>query len=124
MSFEAIIQYAKEIEHVILASVFGVVNALIRPPKESVWFYVVEYVISVSVATLVGFITSDLGFNTAMSFSLTAISALLARDMLSLIIGFGDYVTDHRDTLFKKLFNSLVGKLPDKEIAKDEDKNG
>ena len=111
MGFDTLVQYAKEIEHVILASVFGVVNALIRPPKESVWFYIVEYIISVSVATLVGFITSDLGFNTAMSFSLTAISALLARDMLSLIIGFGGYVNDRKETLYRKLFNSLTGKI-------------
>lgn len=115
---EFITRHLKEIEHLSLASIFGVINALIRPAKDSVWYYFIEFIISVSVATLIGFICSDIGLSSSVSFSLVAISALLARDLLTLIIGFGDYVTEHKETLFSKLFNAGINKLSGKD-AKD-----
>lgn len=107
-----ILQYVKELELLALASIFGMVNALIRPAKSSLWLYLVEFIVSVVVATFVGIESIYLGLGSATSFSLTAISALLARDMLSLVVGFGGYVVERKETLFSKLFNSLVGKLP------------
>ena len=121
MDYDFLTRYFREFEHFSLASAFGVVNSLIRPAKDSIWFYLIEFVISVTVATLTGFIATDLGFSKALSYSFTAISALLARDMLTLIIGFGDYVTGHKETLFSKLFNKAIGKL---QVPQKEDIDG
>ena len=113
----------KEIQHLSLAAIFGAVNALVRPAKPSPWLYFIEFVLSVTVATLVGFISVDMGLGNSLSFSLTAISALLARDILTLITGFGDYVTENKNSLFKTLFSKLfdVGmyKLKGKDSTKD-----
>ena len=121
---EFILKYIKEIEHLSLAAIFGVLNLLIRPVRASPWLSFVEFIISVSVATLVGIISLDLGFSNAMGFSLTAVSALLARDMLTTIVGFGGYVTSNKETLFGKLFNKLfdfgIGKIEPTKMNETE----
>lgn len=104
---EFIAKYIREIEHFSVAAIFGILNGLIRPVQDSPWFCVIEFVISVTVATLVGIVSVDLGLSNAMGFSLTAVSALLSRDILATIIGFGDYVTENKQTLFTKLFDKL-----------------
>lgn len=101
----------QHLEHFFIASIFAVINALIRPAKDSFIFYVTEFGISVSVAILVGYIVTDMGLSQSLSYAIVAISALLARDILSLIVGFGDYVTEHRESLYKRLLTKLADKL-------------
>lgn len=108
----------QQLEHVLVASVFAVINALVRPAKDSFLFYTIEFFISVSVAVLVGYVVTDIGLSQAVSYVIVAVSALLARDILSVIVGFGDYVTEHREKLYKRLFNILVERL--KSPSKDK----
>lgn len=103
-----LIEIIKQAEHIFIALTFGVVNSLMRPIKGSPWLYVAEVFISVTVASVVGYILADMGAPPSVSYSLVAATALLARDLLNIIIGFGDYVSDRREILYDKLWKKIL----------------
>lgn len=111
MAYEFILKYIKELEHFAIAAIFGVLNLLLKPVHSSPWYYVVEFIVSVTVATLVGIVSVDLGFSNAMGFSLTAVAALLSRDILNIIVGFGDYLSNNKQILLARLFDKLFNIL-------------
>lgn len=111
--------YFNEMEYLVVAAIFGIVNALIRPAKTSIGLYLIEFTISVTTATLVGFIMMDLGASKSLSYLSTAISAILARDILTLIVGFGTFTTNNKDALYNVLFKKVLQKLKGEEVKKD-----
>ncbi len=106
--YSYLIEIIKQAEHLIIALLFGLVNSVMRPIKGSPWLYVAEVFISVTVASLVGYIVDDLGASTALSYALVAVTALLARDLLNIIIGFGDFVSDRREVLYEKAWKKIL----------------
>lgn len=106
-----LIEYSRTVENLIIAAIFSVVNVLIRPAHAKVAFYFVELFISIAFASLVGVISTDLGLSVALTYTLVASSALFARDFLTLVVGFSDYVTDKKDIVFMKVLDYLLGKL-------------
>ena len=86
-----------------------------RPSKTSLTLYVIEFIISVCVGTLVGYVGLNAGFSEGLSMTMVAIATLLARDALTLVIGFGDYVAERRKTMYDGLWNFAM-----KRITKDK----
>jgi hypothetical protein len=107
---ELLMHYGIQAEHGLIGALFGAINILIRPTKNSAWMYIIEFGLSVIVATFIGLVTVQMGFNNGLAMLLVACSALLARDILNFVVGIGDYVDDHKEALYKKLFNKLIGK--------------
>lgn len=107
---DLLVHYGIQMEHGLIGALFGAINILIRPAKNSVWMYVIEFGLSVIVATFIGLVTVQMGFNNGLAMLLVACSALLARDMLNFVVGIGDYVDDNKQILYKKLFNKILGK--------------
>lgn len=108
---KSVFEYFHNVEHYVVAIAFALINTLIRPANKSVGFYVTEFVISVITASVVGQICVDLGWSTSLSFTCVAVSALLARDLLTFILGFGEYVTTHRESVYRKLLSFLFDKV-------------
>ncbi len=105
-----VMTYLEHIKYFFLAVIFSVVNILVRPPKHKAILYVVEFVLSVTVASLVGIVSHGFGLGESLTFLLVACSALIARDMLSLVISAGDFISDNKETLFKILLNKWLKK--------------
>lgn len=93
-----------------VAVLFGAVNILLRPPLPKYSLYIIEMFISITFATLVGVIMTEQGIAASVTYACTAASALLARDFLTFVMGFGDYVTDNKEILYKRLFKYIMSK--------------
>lgn len=107
---DLLLHYGIQMEHGLIGALFGAINILIRPAKNNIWMYFIEFGLSVIVATFIGLVTVQMGFNNGLAMLLVACSALLARDILNFVVGIGDYVDDNKQILYKKLFNKLIGK--------------
>jgi prenyltransferase beta subunit len=111
-------------EHLFIATIFSIVNALVRPPQASFGRYVMEFIISVIVATFVGYICSQNGASKSLTHTFVAISALLARDSLEFVIGFGDYLKKKRTTVYEALLDRLTGHVETDKKEGKEKENG
>lgn len=94
-------------ENAIVAAVFSVINLLLMQEPVPFWKKLVEFFLSVSVATLVGFICEDLELARGISFACVAMAALLARTILTFTLGLGDYMYTNR----KKVYAALLHKI-------------
>lgn len=99
------------LENTMVAAVFSGVNLLLMPGPVPFWHKVCEFILSVTVATLVGFICDDTSMSRGMSFAFVAMAALLARSVLTFVLGFGDYILVQRKAIYKKILDRL---FPDK----------
>lgn len=108
--FIDIIDAIRQLEYLVLATAFSLVNILVRPAKSSLFLYLIEFFISVTVAVSVGLVCQYLLFSKALSFLFVACSAILARDILSVIMGFGNYVEDNKEALYKRVFDWVIRK--------------
>jgi len=88
----------------------SVVNMLVRPPKPNWPFYIAEFTISVTVAVLVGIMCQNSGLSKSISFAFVACSAIMARDLITFIGGFGDFMLDNREAIYKSLFRKVIGR--------------
>jgi hypothetical protein len=102
-------EYGKIMETVFIASIFAIVNILMRPTQTRVVLYIVEVFISVTFATLMG-VLSAAWVTEPVVYAITAASALLARDFITFVMGFGHFVTEKRELIFVKLLDYLLGK--------------
>lgn len=117
-----LLEYLSKGENFLVATMFGVVNMLVRPPKETIAAYLAEFFISVAVAVIVGFVCADMGISEGLTFSFVAIAALIARDVILLVTGFGTFITTHRNPLYYKLMSVLFNKLSGSLNPLDKDK--
>ena len=107
--FEAASSIIHRAENTIVAAVFSVANLLLMQEPIPFWKKLVEFFLSVSVATLVGFICEDLDVSRGISFACVAMAALLARSMLTFTLGLGDYMYQNRKRVYEALLQKLLG---------------
>lgn len=102
-------EYGKIAETLFVATLFALVNILMRPAKTKAFLYVVEVFVSISFATLMGVLAAE-WVSEPVCFAITAAAALLARVFIIFTIGFGDFVADRRELLFTKLLEYILNR--------------
>jgi uncharacterized membrane protein len=105
-----IVSFLTDIEHIVVAVAFGIVNLLLRPARGKLSLYLLEFFISVAVAALIGMACLDFGLSKGVTLIAVACSALVAKDILTFIVGLGDYVEENKEALYKSIFKSLFKK--------------
>lgn len=106
------------LENTLVAAAFSGVNLLLMPGPIPFWQKVCEFILSVSVATVVGFICDDTSMGQGASFAFVAMAALLARSVLTFILGFGDYILAQRKAIYKAFVDRILAAKVDKTPPK------
>ena len=69
-----------------LSLVFGIIRTLVQPSARTLRFYLAMFVVSVPVGTIAGQLAMEAGFSDSGCFVATAVSSLLAQDIVTAIL--------------------------------------
>ena len=84
MSWESIITYAG------ISAVFGWLRTWLSPQKTRRIQYFISAMVSIPVGIVFGFLTEGLGFQQGVVFAVVAASALIAENIINVVVEFGD----------------------------------
>lgn len=83
MTWEAILTYMG------ISAVFSAIRTYFSPNRAKRLQYFISAMVSIPVGMVVGFFTSDLGLSQGTVFAIVAASALIAENLVNVILSFG-----------------------------------
>jgi uncharacterized membrane protein HdeD (DUF308 family) len=83
MSWESVITYAG------ISAMFSAIRTWLSPHKARRLQYFISAMVSIPVGVVVGFLMGDLGFSQGIVFAGVAASALMAENIINIILSFG-----------------------------------
>lgn len=84
MSWESILTYAG------ISAVFSALRTWLSPQKAKRVQYFISAMVSIPVGVVVGFLANDLGISEGVVFAAVAASALIAENIINIVMSFGD----------------------------------
>ncbi len=84
MSLESILTYAG------ISAAFSAIRTWLSPRKSHRLQYFISAMVSIPVGIVIGFLVEDFGFSQGMIFATVAASALIAENIINIILSFGN----------------------------------
>lgn len=84
MSWESILTYAG------ISAVFSALRTWLSPQKALRIQYFVSAMVSIPVGVVIGFLANDLGLSQGVVFASVAASALIAENIINIVLSFGN----------------------------------
>ena len=108
--------------YVFWSFLFAFIHTLFSPKNRSVLAYFIAAITCVPVGVLSGMAARDYGLNESTTYILVSMAALLAQDIVKLVLEIGGFINTNSDAIIsnvykfvtKKLTNYLNSKFPDK----------
>lgn len=83
MSWESIVTYAG------ISAVFSALRTWLSPYKAKRLQYFISAMVSIPVGVVIGFLANDLGVSQGIVFAAVAASALIAENLINIVLNFG-----------------------------------
>jgi hypothetical protein len=103
MSWESVATYAG------ISAMFSAIRTWLSPQKAKRLEYFISAMVSIPVGVVIGFLVEDLGFAQGVVFASVAASALMAENIINVVMSFGEKLEKDPEGLVNRV-RKLTGK--------------